>query len=454
MNRRQSPIILIILGISFCWTLFAVEAEDWTRFRGSEGTGVSSKAAPVKWSPTENLKWSVELPGAGVSCPIVVGDKVFVTCYSGYGLDKRNPGKLEDLKRHVVCVERSTGKTLWERTIDAPTPEDSYTGAGVPEHGYASHTPVSDGKSVFAFLGKAGVYAYDLDGKQLWNAEVGKESDDREWGSASSPILHDNLVIVPAIAESSSLIALDKETGKEVWKQQSDLLGGSWSTPLIVKVDDNSSDLVIGVPGEIWGLNPNNGKLRWFYPVAGSSFYTSVSAKDGVVYGSVGGRGGGGSFAVKAGGKGDVSKSHEVWQNSEQSSYATPVIHNDQMFIASRGIATAINADSGERGVRTRLEATNNGNDESALPETGNAQRGRGGSGGDYSSPVVADDKLYYIKRNGEMYVMTTDKEFKQVAVNRVTEDAEEFSATPAISNGQIFFRSNKKLYCVEEDKK
>ena len=425
-------------------------AEDWTRFRGSDGSGVSKKSAPVKWSPDKNVKWSVELPGAGVSCPIIVGDKVFVTCYSGYGLDRRNPGNVEDLKRHLVCVDRTAGTIKWERTIDAVTPEDQYSGIGVPEHGYASHTPVTDGKAVYAFMGKSGVHAYDLDGKKLWKAEVGTESDDRRWGSASSPILFENLVIVPAIAESGALIALDKETGKEVWKQAADGLRGSWSTPLMVKVDDKRTDLVMGVPDEVWGLNPRNGKLRWYFPIEGRSFYTSVSARDGVVYGSIGGRDGGCSFAVKAGGKGDVSESHKVWLGGDQSSYATPVIHSDKMFIASRGIATVIDAKNGERVKRVRLESRNSQSSESS--DASGGRRRRGGFSSDYSSPVVADNILYYVKRNGDLFVMSTDDELETLSVNRVTKDSEEFSATPAISDGQIFIRSNKKLYCVETE--
>ncbi len=459
MKSRNLAFVACFFGSLVSLTLPS-RAEDWTRFRGTDGNGVSPKPAPVKWSPDNNLAWQVELPGAGASCPIIVGDKVFVTCYSGYGLDRREPGKVEDLKRHLVCIDRANGKTLWERSVDGVTPEDAYTGMGVPEHGYASHTPVSDGKSVFAFFGKSGVHAFDLSGKPLWNTDVGNKSDNRRWGSSSSPILFENLVIVPSIAESSALIALDKESGKEVWRQETESLSGSWSTPLIVDLDDDRSDLVIGVAGEVWGLNPRNGKLRWYYPVPGNSFYTSVSANDGVVYGSVGGRGGGGSFAVRGGGKKDVAESQEVWKGNDQSSYATPVIHDGKMFIVSGGIATAIDAKDGKRIKRTRLEASksdgeiggqSDGEETDAEPSRG---RRRGGSGGDYSSPVVADGKLYYLKRNGEAYVLTTDGEFKQLAVNRVTEDEEEFSATPAISDGQIFIRSNRKLYCVQDEGK
>ncbi len=438
-----------------------VSGEDWTRFRGDGASGFSAKAAPVKWSPKENIAWTADLPGAGVSCPIIVGDKIFVTCYSGYGVE-RGKGELEDLARHLVCVDRKAGKILWERSVDSETPEDRYAGMGVPEHGYASHTPVSDGKNIYCFFGKSGVYAYDLDGKELWNTSVGTESDDRRWGSASSPILHKDTLIVPAIAESGSLVGLDKNTGKELWKQEADGLRGSWSTPLMVNVGEDRSDLVIGVPYEVWGLNPATGKLRWYFPVEGRSFYTSVTAKDDIVYGAIGGRDGGCSFAVKAGGDDDASKTHKVWEGRDQCTYATPVIHDGIMFFVSSGVANVIDAKTGERIKRFRLKSTvedpsdsketGEGKADSEKAETEPPRRARrGGRSLDYSSPVIANDKIYYVKRNGEMHVLSADKECKQLAVNRVTDSAEEFSASPAICDGQIFFRSNKKLYCVKE---
>ena len=454
IDRSSWPCMAVI-----CLTLLvsSVSAEDWTRFRGESAAGFSKKAAPTKWGPKENVKWSAELPGAGVSCPIIVGDKVVLTCYSGYGLDRREPGEIDDLKRHIVCVDRNTGKILWNRTISNESREDRYSGMGVPEHGYASHTPVTDGKAIYAFLGKSGVYAYDLEGKQLWHTSVGTNSDDRRWGSASSPILYKDLLIVPAICESGALIALNKKDGAEVWKQDAGGLRGTWSTPLIVKVDEKRSDLVMGVPYEVWGLNPSNGKLRWYLPVEGRSFYTSVMEKDGVIYGAIGGRDGGGSFAVKVGADDDATKTHRVWEGPDQSSYASPVVHNDLMFFVSNGMANAIDAKTGERVKRVRLKAparsTGDSNDSGDTEAPRRTRRG-GGRTSDYSSPVIANDKMYYIKRNGEMYILSTDKELKQIAVNTVTEKTEEFSATPAISDGQIFIRSNKRLYCVEESKK
>ena len=130
-------------------------AGDWPRFRGPNGTGVSMDESPVptSWSATENLKWKVALPGPGSSSPIVVGNRVFVTCWSGYGTGRGNPGDQQDLRRHLICIDRQTGDTLWSKTVEPYLPEDPYGGM-FTQHGYASHTPVSDGERVYVFFGK------------------------------------------------------------------------------------------------------------------------------------------------------------------------------------------------------------------------------------------------------------------------------------------------------------
>ena len=300
--------LVVLLSLALCDSI--VDAEDWSRFRGPNGSGVvkSDESVPVQWSPTQNVKWKVALPGAGVSSPIVVGDRIFVTCYSGYGLDRANPGDINDLKRHLVCVDAKSGEMMWEKSIDAIQPEDPYTGAGVPSHGYASHSPVSDGENVYVFFGKTGAFAFDFDGNQLWHTPLGTESDPHRWGSASSPILLDDKVIVTASSESQALVALDKSTGKEIWRQEAKGLDNVWGTPALAKTE-NGVDLVVGVAGEVWGINPDNGKLRW-YALAGESDQASTSAvvdKDVVIV--LGGRGSG-SIAVRAGGTGDVTDSH------------------------------------------------------------------------------------------------------------------------------------------------
>ncbi len=301
---RWSKLFLLGLVCAVGAGTLSTARADWTRFRGPNGSGVAADkdATPTTWSDKENLKWKIALPGAGVSCPIVVGDKVFVTCYSGYGVNREDIGKEKDLKRHLVCIDRATGKTVWEKVVPSTAAEDPYQGMGVPQHGYASHTPTSDGKNVYVFFGKSGVLAFDMAGNQLWQASVGTKSDDREWGSSSSPILYEDLLIVPAGAESRMIVGLDKYTGKEVWKTDAtDTLGSVWGTPALAKVGENT-ELVIGAPSEIWGLNPKNGKLRWYCPYVDSDQFSSSVVVDGDTVFAVEGRGGG-SVAVKAGGK-------------------------------------------------------------------------------------------------------------------------------------------------------
>ncbi|WP_047813091.1 outer membrane protein assembly factor BamB family protein [Rhodopirellula islandica] len=427
--------LVVLLSLVLCDSI--VDAEDWSRFRGPNGSGVatSSEPVPVRWSPTQNVQWKVALPGAGVSSPIVVGDRVFVTCYSGYGLDRANPGDITDLKRHLVCIDAKSGEMIWEKSIDAVQPEDPYTGAGVPSHGYASHSPVSDGENVYVFFGKTGAFAFDFDGNQLWHTPLGTESDPHRWGSASSPILHDDKVIVTASSESQALVALDKTTGKQLWRQEAKGLDNLWGTPALAKTESDELELVVGVPGEIWGINPDNGKLRWFAQ-AGESDQANTSAivDKGVVI-VVGGRGSG-SMAVQPGGQGDVTDSHVVWTGSDAGRFATPVAYNGYVYSVASDVLSRTNTETGEMEDRVRL--------------SGGSRSSSGGRGGsDYASPIVADGKFYYVKGNGDMFVVDVQDELKQLAVNRTTTETESFSGSPALSNGKLFVRSNKHLYCV-----
>ena len=317
MSHSRSKFSTLTIFI-FCFTVqyslscLTVCAEDWPRFRGPAGMGVTADSTlPTQWSPNANLGWKTELPGPGASSPIIVGNKTFVTCYSGYGVDQANPGEMENLTRHLICADVETGKILWQKDIKAVLPEDPYTGVGVPAHGYASHTPVSDGKHVYAFLGKSGVYAYDMNGEEVWNADVGKESDPTKWGSSSSPIIYKNIVIVTASAESQAIVGLDKTTGKELWRQEAGGLDGMWGTPTLVKVDDNRTDIVMCVAKELWGLDPENGKLRWFADATGAQHaYSSIVANDNRVFAFTGR--GGGSIALDVGSSGDISQTNTV----------------------------------------------------------------------------------------------------------------------------------------------
>ena len=235
---------------------------DWLRFRGSDTSGVSQETGlPTTWSETENVVWKTALPGMGGSSPIVLGEKIFLTAYSGYGLDREEPGDQKDLALHVLCLDRATGKILWDKTGDARLPETEYDGGLVRLHGYASGTPVTDGKAVYVFFGRSGVWAYRLDGEPLWKTTVGDGINKRNWGSASSPILAGNLVIVNASIESESVVALSKTTGKEVWRAGD--IKDSWSTPALVDLPGGKQELVVSMHSKVRGYDPATGKQLW-----------------------------------------------------------------------------------------------------------------------------------------------------------------------------------------------
>lgn len=442
MHARR--VLCLLLSASFA--ALPSLAADWPRFRGPNGSGVSPDTAPtpVNWTATENVKWTLDLPGPGSSCPIVVGDKVFVTCWSGYGLSRDEPGDQANLKRHLICVNRADGKISWEQVVDPYLPEDKYAGM-FAEHGYASHTPTSDGEKVFAFFGKTGVVAFDMNGEKLWQTSVGTDSEVHEWGTAASPILYENLVIVPAMAESHALFALDKESGDVVWKQEAQGFEGSWSTPILVSTAEGKQEIVLAVPGELWALDPKTGKLLWYAQgSAGDTVTTSAIPGDGIAY-VVGGRDGG-TVAVRAGGSGDVTETATLWSSNVQGSISTPLLYDGKIYSMSRAVVTCIDAETGDTLFKKRLEAPP-ADEQSAAGQR--ESRGGGFLNQSYASPVAADGKMYYVTRQGLCYVFSLEGDFEQLAVNKFGSDDGDFSASPAISDGEIFIRSSKKLYCV-----
>jgi outer membrane protein assembly factor BamB len=256
--------------------------------------GVSAdRGLPATWSADSGVVWKRELPGPGTSSPIVVGKRVFLTCYSGYGVDRKDPGELSNLRRHVLCIDLANGHILWTRVIPAALPEAKWQ-TYLNLHGYASSTPVSDGKHVFVFLGKSGVFAFDLKGEQLWQANVGKGTSG--WGSATSPLLYKDLLIVNASVESNSLIALDRKTGNEVWRTKG--ISSSWSTPVLVKVPGGQTELVVSASNKVMGFDPDTGKALWHAKVFSGYVCPSVVAHEGVVYALQNGT----CVAVRAGG--------------------------------------------------------------------------------------------------------------------------------------------------------
>ena len=410
---------LLILSIAIAST---VTAADWMQFRGPGGQGVGEASnLPVTWSADENVAWKTKLPGAGSSSPIFVGDKIYITCFSGYNEPGQEGGEMSDLKRLLVCLNRADGKLLWSKEVPSKLPEQERIR---DDHGYASSTPASDGKRIYAFFGKSGVFAFDLAGKQIWHADVGDGLNG--WGSASSPVLYKNLVIINASVESDSLVALNANTGKEVWRQEG--IRESWSTPIIVEVPGKKPELVVSIQRKVVAFEPGTGTPLWSCETEITSYMVpTLVTHNGQVF-CIGGRTNG-SMAVKSGGKGDVTDSHRMWVGKKGSNVPSPIYYEGHLYWAhdKLGIVYCANAETGEIVYEERLPRADQF----------------------YASPVLVDGKIYYVGRNGRTFVIAAKPEFELLATNDLGERST-FNASPAVADNRLFLRSDQHLYCLE----
>ena len=395
---------------------------DWTQFRGPGGLGkTAEKGLPVKWSAKQNIVWRTELPGPGTSSPIVVGGRVYLTCYTGYGLAP-GEGEMSELRRHLVCVNRTNGRILWTKEFEPQLPEHAYQGEG-SYHGYSSSTPASDGERLYVFFGKSGVFCFDLDGHELWHTSVGTGTSG--WGSANSPLLYKNLVIINASVESGSLVALDRMTGVEVWRAGG--IGASWNTPVLVDVPQGETELVVSVSDRLLGFQPDTGMELWRAEGIHRYVCPSVVAHEGVVYAIGGGHT---SLAVRAGGRGDVTQTQGVWRENKGSNVSSPIYHDGHLYWAndSGGIVFCQEAATGKFVYQQRLNP---------------------GSGLIYASPILAEGKLYYVSQRSGTYVVAAKPDFELLAHNGFEDDDSRTNASPAVHNGQLLLRSDRYLYCI-----
>ena len=410
-----------ILAIPLLLLPTLLPAADWTGFRGPTGQGTSEeKGLPVKWSSTENIAWKVDLPGPGASSPIVVGDKVFVTAYSGYGI-KANEGDQKDLRRHLLCLNRKTGEKLWDKTFEPKLPEHNYSGEGAYQ-GYAGNTSVSDGERLYVFFGKSGVFCFDLSGKALWTANVGDGING--WGSGTSPVVLGDKLIINASIESNSLVALDKKTGKELWKTKG--IGSSWNTPQIAKTKEGP-ELVVSIQDWMFGLKPDSGEELWRAEGVHRYVCPSVVTHDDVVY-AIGG--GSTSLAVRAGGRGDVTKTHVLWRENKGSNVGSPIYDAGHLYWAEDGGGT-MQCQAADTGAKVYQE------------------RFKPGSGLIWSSPVLADGKIYVVSQHEGTFVLAAGPKFEQLSHNKFEDDDSRTNASPAVADGKIYLRTDKRLYCI-----
>ncbi|MCH2374728.1 MAG: PQQ-binding-like beta-propeller repeat protein [Planctomycetes bacterium] len=418
MNRRTIVSCLTLLCIvASCSTT----EESWTQFRGPGGLGTSEgRRVPEQWGRDYHVVWRTKLPGPGTASPIFLGNRIYVTAYSGYGL-KPSEGDVNQLMRHLVCINRMSGEIRWSKPFVPVQPESPYEGEG-SYHGYSSSTPTTDGKRLYVFFGKSGVFCFDLNGKQLWRREVGDGT--RLWGSAASPILHDDLLIVNASVESGTIYAFDKMTGEEVWQAKD--IGEAWNTPLLIDLP-RGTELVVAVQGHMLGFDATTGKKLWNADGIHRYVCPSPIAHDDIVYAIGGGHT---SLAVRAGGLGDVTESRVLWREQGGSNVSSPVYHDGYLYWASdhRGIVYCQNAETGEYAYKSRLTPP---------------------SGKFYASPVLVDDRIYYVSQHNGTYVVAAKPEFELLAHNVITDDDSRTNASPVVMDGRLLLRSDRYLYCI-----
>lgn len=401
-------------------------AANWPGFR-NDGSGIASeKHAPVKWSATENVRWRTELPAPGNGSPIVWGNKVFIT-------------QAEDQKRAVMCFDRTNGKLLWQKGLTYGEKEETHE-----TNPYGSATPVTDGERVIAQFGSAGVVAYDMDGKELWERNLGKQK--HQWGYGSSPVIHGDLCILYfGPGPRSFLTALDKKTGKTVWQVEapekhpaerfdgfagkSDGIIGTWSTPLLVKTPQRE-ELVMTFANEMKGFDPKTGKELWKTDGLNPLLYTSPMAGDGYIVGLGGFFGG--SVAVKMGGNGDLSD-NKVWfvKREKRHRLSSGVIQDGHIFVSNTiGVMECMDVATGKQTWEERLKAI-------------------GASGETWGSMIAVGDKLYVVNQSGDTFVVRANpKQFELLATNPLKDRC---NTTPAVSNGELFIRTDKWLWCISE---
>jgi outer membrane protein assembly factor BamB len=417
----MGPRIRRLLAVALLLGAAASAGANWPAFRGPHGDGVSpDRGLPIKWSATENVVWKTPLPGPGTSSPIVWGDRVFITCDTGR-LEARK-GDVAKVRRHLLCLDAKSGKILWQKDVPAKLPENDYN-QYLREHGYVSSTPATDGERVYVFFGRTGVLAFDFDGKQLWHVEVGQYLN--SWGSASSLLLYKDLVIVNASVESGALVALDKKTGKRVWRAGG--IRDCWSTPLLVDVPGGKQEVVLNTAGVMFGFDPDKGTKLWECDgITTSTPTSSPVAKDGIIY--VMGASMEGTravLAVRAGGREEVSKTHILWRHKGGTNHTSPLLYDGRLYYVS-GLVTCLRADTGKVVFEERLYDARM----------------------EYDSPVAAEGRIYVFTRKSGAYVLKAGDKLEVLAHNELG-DRSTFNASPAISGGQIFVRSDTHLYCL-----
>lgn len=396
MNRFIALAVLVV-GSPF------VHAEDWSQFRGQNGTGISSEAGlPVKWSKTEGLRWSMPLPGRGVSSPVVHGGKVYITCSSG-ALDNR---------LHVLAYDVKTGEKLWHRQLAATGGTNCH-----PMTCMAAPTPVADDSGVYAMFATGDLAAYDTDGTLRWYRSLVGDypSITNQVGMAASPVLADGKLIVPMDNAGESFIAaLDRKTGKNLWKINREREIG-WVTP-VVRTHEGKTEVIMSGRGVVTAYYGETGEKLWSQKGTGPSDIASATFQEGVLYSP----GRGGTTALKA----ENGTFKELWKSPKlNGGMSSPLVYKNIVYAATgAGVVNAADAVTGKPLWDERIK--------------GKAS----------ASPLAGDGKVYVFNEKGLTTVLKAADKTEILAENDL---GEETLGTPAISGGAIFIRTDKTLFCV-----
>jgi outer membrane protein assembly factor BamB len=381
-----------------------VPAADWTGFRGPEGRSVSTEQnLPTEWSATTGLKWKVDLPGRGLSNPVISEGRIYVTACTGY----------RERRLHILCFEQATGKKLWERQFSAT----GQTGCH-PMTNMAAPTPVTDGKNVYALFATADLIALDREGNLQWvRSLVGDyPTVTNQVGMASSPVLAGGLLVVPMQNGGESFLAgIDLKSGENVWKKERprDI---NWVTPLATKVAGKEAVIFHG-KNDITAYEPATGKELWTFPAEGAATIPSSTEGDGMLFVP------GSQFLAMKPSK-PTETPEVVWRSARMSlGYTSPIYHQGKVYGVTRTGVVCLNSATGELLWQQRIEG----------PFAG--------------SPILADGKLYAVNQEGTTTVLDIRGEKPKIVATNTLADT--ILATPAVADGNIYLRSDKALYCI-----
>jgi outer membrane protein assembly factor BamB len=403
----------------------------WPQWRGPLATGFAPQAdPPVTWSETSNVKWKTPIPGEGNATPIVWDNRIFILSAIGTGQKPSAPvaanAPNEIYQWVVLCLDRTQGKVLWQRTARQQAPHE-----GRQENNtFASASPVTDGQLLLAYFGSRGLHCYDFDGHLKWEKDFGKMKTKMGFGEGASPALSGDTVVVNWDAEGDDFIlALDKQTGQELWRTPRDEATG-WSTPLILEVN-GQKQVVVNATKKVRSYDLATGKEIWSCSGQTANAIPSPVAADGMVYLTSGFRGSA-LQAIRLGRAGDLTGSDAiVWSHNKGTPYVPSPLLTDNLLYVVQGndaILSCFNAGSGQVYFeRERLEAIQSV----------------------YASPVSAKDRVYILSREGTCVVLKKGPKADVLAVNKLDDDTKHTEASMALVDKEAFIRTPHNLYCI-----